>query len=72
MPYFEILEPTKLTVTEAYNSDFTDIEDAIQYFMAKKSGLINYIISRNVKDYKTANNGIPVITPAQFLKILTK
>jgi predicted nucleic acid-binding protein len=72
LQYFEILEPTKLTIVEAYNSDFSDIEDAIQYFMAKNSGIIDYIITRNVKDYKAVNNGIPVITPAQFLKILTK
>ena len=67
--YFEILEPTKLTITEAYNSDFRDIEDAIQYFMALKSGSIDFIIARNVKDYNTANNDIPVLTPSQFLKL---
>ena len=67
-PYFEILEPTKLTIAEAYNSDFTDIEDAIQYFMAKNAGLIDYIITRNIKDYQKENNGIPVVTPTQFLK----
>ena len=72
LQYFEILEPTKSTIAEAYNSDFSDIEDAIQYFMAKNSGLIDYIITRNVKDYKTANNGIPIITPAQFLKLQFK
>lgn len=68
LEYFEILEPTKFTITEAYNSDFLDMEDAIQYFMAKKSGLIDYIITRNVKDYKKENNGIPILTPTQFLK----
>ena len=72
LQYFEILEPTKLTITEAYNSNFTDIEDAIQYFMAKNSGLIDYIITRNIKDYQKENNGIPALTPAQFLKQLTK
>lgn len=68
LQYFEILEPTKLTIAEAYNSDFTDIEDAIQYFMAKNAGLIDYIITRNIKDYQKENNGIPVVTPTQFLK----
>jgi predicted nucleic acid-binding protein len=69
LEYFEIIEPTKSSIIEAYNSDFTDTEDAIQYFMAKNSGLIDYFITRNVKDYKAAYNGIPVITPAQFLKL---
>ena len=72
LEYFEILEPTKLTITEAYNSNFTDIEDAIQYFMAKNSGLIDYIITRNIKDYQKENNGLPALTPAQFLKQYAK
>jgi predicted nucleic acid-binding protein len=72
LEYFEILEPTKLTITEAYNSDFTDIEDAIQYFMAKNAGLIDYIITRNIKDYQKENNGIPALTPTQFLRQLSK
>lgn len=72
LEYFEILEPTKFTIIEAYNSDFLDMEDAIQYFMAKKSGLIDYIITRNVKDYNKATNALPVLTPAQFLKQLPK
>ena len=72
LEYFEILEPTKFTITEAYNSDFLDMEDAIQYFMAKKTGYIDYIITRNIKDYIRENNGIPVLTPTQFLKQLSK
>jgi predicted nucleic acid-binding protein len=72
LQYFEILEPNKLTITEAYNSDFTDIEDAIQYFMAKNSGLIDFIITRNIKDYQKENNGLPTLTPAQFLKQYAK
>ena len=72
LEYFEILEPTKFTIIQAYNSDFSDIEDAIQYFMAKDSGLIDYIITRNVKDYKKENNGIPALTPDQFIKLLSK
>ncbi len=72
LEYFEFIEPTKLTITEAYSSNFSDIEDAIQYFMAKNSGFIDYIITRNIKDYKKENNGVPVVTPAQFLKQLSK
>lgn len=72
LEYFEILEPTKFTITEAYNSDFLDMEDAIQYFMAKKSGNIEYIITRNIKDYIRENNGISVLTPTQFLKKFSK
>ena len=72
LEYFEFLEPTKLIVTEAYNSKFSDIEDAIQYFTAKNCGFIDFIITRNIKDYKKENNGVTVLTPAQFLKQLPK
>ena len=67
--YLEILESSKITILEAYNSNFTDIEDAIQFYTVKKSGIINYIITRNTKDYKKRQTQIPVLTPTQFLKI---
>ena len=72
LEYFEFIEPNKLVITEAYNSGFSDMEDAIQYFMAKHSGFIDYIITRNIKDYKKETNGVPVVTPAQFLKLHVK
>lgn len=70
--FIEIINPTKQTILKAYNSDFSDYEDAVQYFTAKDSGLIDYVITRNVKDYKKENNGVPVLTPAQFLKQYAK
>ncbi len=72
LQYFEIIEPNKATITEACNSNFTDIEDAIQYFMAKNSGIIDYLITRNIKDYSKQNNSFPVLTPSGFLKLLSK
>ena len=72
LEYFEFIEPTKLVIIEAYNSGFSDMEDAIQYFMAKHSGFIDYIITRNIKDYKKETNGVPIVTPAQFLKLHAK
>ncbi len=70
--FIEVINPTKQTILKAYDSDFKDYEDAVQYFTAKDSGLIDYIITRNVKDYKKENNGVPVLTPTQFLKQLSK
>lgn len=66
--FIEVINPNKQTILKAYDSDFTDYEDAIQYFTAKDSGLIDYFITRNVKDHKKEKNGIPVLTPTQFLK----
>lgn len=70
--YFEMLEPDKHAVLKAYNSAFSDIEDAIQYYTAKDSGIIDFIVTRNIKDYKHSLKVLPVITPAQFLKQLAK
>lgn len=66
--YFEILEPNKATILKAYNSGFLDIEDAIQYYTAKDSGIIDFIITRNIKDYKHALKSLLALTPGQFLK----
>jgi predicted nucleic acid-binding protein len=49
----------------ALNSDFSDFEDAIQYYCAIENG-VSAIITRNLKDYKTAR--IPVLTAEDFVK----
>ena len=48
------------------NSGFTDFEDAIQYFTAKENE-INFLITRNIKDYKKAQ--IKVLSADEFLKL---
>lgn len=60
-----ILPVKDTTVDKALNSDFTDFEDAIQYYSAIENG-VKVIITRNVKDYKAST--VPVITPDEFLK----
>ena len=70
--FLEIINPVKQTILKAYDSDYKDYEDAVQYFTAKDSGLIDYFITRNIKDYKKENNGVPVVTPAQFLNLAAK
>ena len=69
LEYFEILESNKKIILEAYNSGFSDIEDAIQFFTVKNSGIIDSIITRNTKDYKKTETKIAVLTPTQFLKV---
>lgn len=51
----------------ALNSNFTDLEDAIQYYAAMSAD-IDFIITRNIKDYQQSS--IPVLTAEQFLKTL--
>ena len=46
-------------------SDFSDFEDAIQYYTAIENEM-DAIITRNKKDFKNIN--LPVLTAKEFLK----
>ena len=59
-----ILTVDEKTIDLSLASDFTDFEDAIQYYSSIENG-INIIITRNKKDYK--NCKIPVLSPKEFL-----
>ena len=52
-------------VNYATLSDFEDFEDAMQYKCAQKAKA-DYIVTRNIKDFKTAT--IKVRTPEDFLE----
>ena len=52
-------------ISLAIASDFSDFEDAVQYYAAIE-GAIKTIITRNPKDYKTA--ACSVLTPDTYLK----
>ena len=51
-------------VNKAINSDFSDFEDALQYFSALASGC-DVIITKNEKDFRKAE--IPVLNATDFL-----
>ena len=50
----------------ALNSEFSDFEDAIQYFSALQSN-IEILITRNLKDYKKAP--ISILTALDFINL---
>ncbi len=61
-----------LTINEkiidlALSSNFKDFEDAIQYY-ASAMNKIDFIITRNKKDYKTSE--IPVVSPEEFVNLV--
>lgn len=56
-------------VEKALNSDFKDLEDALQYFSAVATNC-EIIITRNEKDFKNAL--IPVMDAESFLQTLRK
>jgi hypothetical protein len=56
----------KVVLLQVLNSKFKDFEDAIQNYAVDKSGVIDTIITRNIKDFK--NSEIGVLTPEEYLK----
>jgi predicted nucleic acid-binding protein len=66
LTFIDVLQMDREIVLEALNSKFKDFEDALQNFSAVKSGNIDAIITRNVKDF--TNSRIGVLTPDNFLK----
>jgi predicted nucleic acid-binding protein len=62
----KILPVDEKIVELALASDFNDFEDAIQYYTAKENG-IDYLLTRNIKDYKRAD--ITVMTAEEYLEI---
>lgn len=53
-------------VLNALNSNFKDFEDAIQNFAAIENNEINFIITRNTKDFKKSN--LAILTPEIYLQ----
>lgn len=56
----------RTTIDEALHSEFTDFEDAMQYFSARRFGA-DVIITRNKSDFE--NSQIPCLEPVEFLKL---
>jgi predicted nucleic acid-binding protein len=61
-----ILKVVDYIIKASLASDFTDFEDAIQYYTAQEYKRIDVIITRNIKDYKKSS--LPVMTPETFMK----
>ena len=59
-----VVDSSESIIDKALNSDFTDFEDAIQYYTALEHE-ITVILTRNLRDYKNAS--VIVQTPEAFL-----
>ena len=62
-----ILPVDERVIEQSLNSEFTDFEDAIQYFTAVNNK-INIIITRNKTDYKKSK--ISILTAEEFMKTI--
>ena len=58
---------TKKDLLLSIESDFNDFEDAIQYYSALNIDDLNFILTKNVKDYTQST--IPIITPENFVSM---
>ena len=65
----EISALDEVIIEKGLNSNFSDFEDALQYFCAWQSSC-DLIITRNGKDFK--KSAIPVMSPDEFLSGLGK
>lgn len=65
---FQITSVDRRVIEESVSSQFTDFEDAVQYF----SGLlipVDSLVTRNVSDFKQAN--FPVYSPSELWSIVS-
>ena len=61
----EIIDVTSHTIQESLKSEFSDFEDAIQYYSAISNDKIEIIVTRNTKDFKLSK--LPALTPTEVL-----
>jgi predicted nucleic acid-binding protein len=62
---FLIVPVSKSTITDALALRWKDFEDAVQFTVAKKNGIV-YIITRNEADFETSV--IPWMSPTDFIQ----
>jgi predicted nucleic acid-binding protein len=68
MRILDVLPMDKAIVIQALASSFGDFEDALQNFAATRSGYIDVIVTRNIKDYHFSD--IAVLSPDYYLKLI--
>ncbi len=63
-------ETTRSIIRKALKSNFSDFEDAIQYFSAVQLGNVDIIATRDLKGFKKSD--IPILSPETTVKLLFK
>jgi predicted nucleic acid-binding protein len=64
----EITDVTGKVIQQSLKTDFKDYEDAIQYYSALSIPNVDFIVTRNTKDFKKSN--LPVLTSAEAIVLL--
>ena len=60
----EIADVTKSVIKKSLKTDFKDFEDAIQYYCALSLNKIDFIVTRDTKDFKKSTLSIMTATEA--------
>lgn len=61
----EITDVTNAIIRQSLKTDFKDYEDAIQYYCALSVPRIDFIVTRNTRDYMKSI--LPVLTPKEAI-----
>lgn len=64
----EIVDVTKAIIKKSLKSDFKDFEDAIQYNCALSISKLDFIVTRDSKDFK--KSALPVMNPQEAISII--
>ena len=64
----EIADVTKSIIKKSLKTDFKDFEDAIQYYCALSLNKIDFIVTRDTKDFKKST--LSIMTPAEAVSLL--
>jgi predicted nucleic acid-binding protein len=64
----DIIDVSRDIIKKSIKSDFKDFEDAIQYYCAKSLSKIDFIVTRDTKDFKSS--ALPVLTPKEAVSLM--
>ncbi|MCC6370133.1 MAG: PIN domain-containing protein [Bacteroidia bacterium] len=64
----DVIDVSKDIIKKSIKSDFKDFEDAIQYNCAKSLSKIDFIVTRNTKDFKSSS--LPILTPKEAVSLV--
>jgi predicted nucleic acid-binding protein len=65
----EITDVNDQVVRQSLKTDFKDYEDAIQYYSALTIPNVDFIVTRNTKDFKKSS--LPVLTSIEAIALLS-
>ena len=64
----DIIDVSKDIINKSLKSDFKDFEDAIQYNCAKSLNKIDFVVTRDTKDFKTSS--LPILTTKEAVTLI--